>query len=81
MQVLEANLPLLDEDDDYWVSQRITRGVRGNEKDLKPTVIVECYPLPFVQRAGYYRDGLQVVIPSIRRTPPESISPRAKLHN
>ena len=27
MQVLEANLPLLGEDDDYWVTQRVTRGV------------------------------------------------------
>ena len=25
MQVLEANLPLSDEDDDYWVTQRVTR--------------------------------------------------------
>ena len=29
MQVLETNLLLLDDDDDYWVSQRVSRGVRG----------------------------------------------------
>ena len=81
MQVLEANLPLLDEDDDYWVSQRVTRGVRGPERGAKPTVVFECYPLPFFERARYYRDGLTVVTPSIRRTPPESMSPRAKVHN
>ena len=81
MQVLEANLPLLDEDDDYWVSQRVTRGVRGTDGGAKPTVVFECYPLPFVERARYYRDGLPVVTPSIRRTPPESMSPRAKVHN
>ena len=81
MRVLEANLPLLEADNDYWVSQRVTRGVRDTEGDLSPTVVIECYPLPFAERATYYRDGLPVVVPSIRRTPPESMSPRAKVHN
>ena len=80
MHVLEANLPLLDEDDDYWVTQRFTRGVRGAAQP-KPTLVIECWPLPFEERARYYRDGLEVVTPSIRRTPPESMSPRAKMHN
>ena len=80
MQVLEANLPLIDDTDDYWVSQRITRGER-TAADPKPTVIIECLPLPFVQRARYYRDGLSVMVPSVRRTPPDSVSPRAKLHH
>ena len=80
MDVLEANLPLIDESDDYWVSQRITRGERSST-DPKPTVIVECLPLPFAQRAKYYVDGLPVMVPSMRRTPPDSVSPRAKLHH
>ena len=80
MQVLEANLPLIDDTDDYWVSQRITRGERTATAP-KPTVIIECLPLPFVQRAKYYRDGLPVMVPSVRRTPPDSVSPRAKLHH
>ena len=81
MQVLEANLPLLEDNDDYWVSQRVTRGVRGPADGLTPTVVIECYPLPFKERSRFYRDGLPVVTPSIRRTPPESMSPRAKMHN
>ena len=80
MKVLQANLPLLDDDDDYWVSQRVSRGVRVDGKD-RPTVIIECAPLPFKARARYYRDGLPVIVPSVRRTPPESQSPRAKMHN
>ena len=80
MEVLEANLPLLDDDDDYWVSQRVSRGVRVDGED-RPTVVIECAPLPFKARARYYRDGLPVVVPSVRRTPPESQSPRAKMHN
>ena len=80
MRVLNANLPLLGADDDYWVSQRVTRGVRVGDAE-KPTVVVECLPLPFKARARYYRDGIPVVVPSVRRTPPESQSPRAKVHN
>ncbi len=80
MEVLQANLPLLDDDDDYWVSQRVTRGVRVDGEN-RPTVVIECAPLPFEARARYYRDGLPVIVPSVRRTPPESQSPRAKMHN
>ena len=80
MRVLEANLPLLDDDDDYWVTQRVTRGVREGTES-KPTIIIECVPLPFSARARYYRDGLPVVTPSVRRTPPQAMSPRAKMHN
>lgn len=77
MQVLEANLPLLEDGGDYWVTQRVTRGAPGGS----PTVIVECVPLPFAQRAAYYRDGMPVIVPSVRRTPPDAMSPRAKMHN
>ena len=44
-------------------------------------MIVECSPLPFKSRANLYRDGIEVVFPSIRRAPPEAFSPRAKSHN
>ncbi|MFL2763700.1 MAG: aminotransferase class IV [Dehalococcoidia bacterium] len=76
MKILELNLPLLDKNDDYWVSQRVSRGDGKNY-----TVIVESLPLPFKQRAKYYKDGLPTIVPSIRRTPPDSMSPRAKVHN
>lgn len=76
MQVLNANLPLMEENGDYWVTQRVTRGMGG-----KPSIIIECVPLPFEARAKYYRDGLPVIVPSVRRTPPEAMSPRAKVHN
>ncbi len=80
-RIVEENLPLLEDDEDYWVSQRITRGVRGEAGTLKPTVLIECTTLPLAARAAYFRDGLPVVVPSIRRTPPEAMSPRAKVHN
>ncbi len=81
MRVLEHNLTLRGANEDYWVSQRVSRGTRTPEGLSGPTVVIECFPLPLRARAHLYRDGLQLVTPSIRRTPPESQSPRAKVHN
>jgi branched-chain amino acid aminotransferase len=84
-EVLRRNLHLLDEHDDYWVGQRVTRGIRRFPGDRweqdGPTVIVECMPLPLAERAAHYRDGIRVVTPATRRTPPDALSPRAKTHN
>ena len=84
--VLSRNLPLLAKDDDYWVTQRVTRGLDPADGEAwpefrGPTVIVECLPLPLKQRARLYRDGLDVITPATRRTAPDAISPRAKTHN
>lgn len=83
--VIERNRHLLGPHDDYWVSQRISRGVSAidGEESVQqgPTVLVECTPLPLRERASLYRDGIRVVVPSVRRTPPEALSPRAKTNN
>jgi branched-chain amino acid aminotransferase len=83
--VLERNLHLLGPDDDYWLAQRISRGVHRVDGDnwdhYGPTVIVECMPLPLKARARLYRDGIDVIVPSIRRVPPDALTPRAKTHN
>jgi branched-chain amino acid aminotransferase len=82
--VLERNRHLLGPGEDYWLAQRISRGVSrvpgDNWDHYGPNVIVECIPLPFQERAKYFRDGIDVVTPSLRRTPPDSLSPRAKMH-
>ncbi len=85
-EVLEANLDLLGPDDDYWIGQRVSRGVDLVGGDMwehagGPTVIIECTPLPLRPRARLYKDGMDVIVSSVRRTPPESLSPRAKTHN
>jgi len=84
-EVLERNMHLLGPDDDYWLGQRVSRGVDGAPGEAPersgPTVIIECTPLPLASRARLYRDGIDVVVPPTRRTPPESLSPRAKTHN
>ena len=81
-EVVDRNRHLLGEGDDYWVGQRLSRGVLKVEGDnwdhYGPTVIVECSPMPIKERAHMYRDGIQVVTPSVRRTPPECLTPRAK---
>ena len=84
-EVLERNMHLLGSDDDYWLGQRVSRGVDAAPGETKEregaTVIIECSPLPLKGRARLYRDGIDVVVPPTRRTPPESLSPRAKTHN
>ena len=84
-EVLRRNLPLLEPDEDYWVTQRVSRGIDAAHRNVWPqegaTVIVECVPLPLRERAPLYRDGIRVMTPSVRRTPPQALSPRVKTHN
>jgi branched-chain amino acid aminotransferase len=83
-QILARNRHLLGPCEDYWIAQRVSRGVlpvAGDHWDhYGPNVIVECQPLPLRERAPLFRDGIEVVTPSLRRTPPQSLSPRAKMH-
>ena len=82
--VLGRNRHLLGPGEDYWLAQRISRGVSrvpgDNWEHYGPNVIVECIPLPPKERAKHFRDGIDVITPSLRRTPPDSLSPRAKMH-
>ena len=84
-EVLGRNSHFLDETTDYWVAQRVSRGINavGDEgwNQDGATVIVECIPLPLQARASYYRDGLDIVISPVRRTPPDALTPRAKTAN
>ena len=82
--VLARNRHLLGPDEDYWIGQRVSRGVAkapgDNWEYYGPNVIVECLPLPLRERAKHFRDGIEVITPALRRTPPDSLSPRAKMH-
>jgi branched-chain amino acid aminotransferase len=84
-EVLARNAHFLTPDTDFWLGQRVSRGVDavGDEgwEETGPTVIVECIPLPLKARARLFRDGIDIVVPPIRRTAPEALSPRAKTHN
>lgn len=84
-EVVARNLPLLPEGSDYWVGQRVSRGVDvvGGDfyQNSGPNLIVECTPLPLKARAHLYRDGIDVIFPSVQRIPPECLSPNVKSHN
>jgi branched-chain amino acid aminotransferase len=84
-QVVERNEPLRQAAGDWWVAQRVSRGVDavGDEGWVHtgPQLIVDCTPLPLAARARLFRDGIDVVVPSVRRIPPSMLSPRAKTHN
>ncbi len=82
--VLARNRHLLAPGEDYWLAQRVSRGIHpvpgDNWQHYGPNVIVECVPLPLRERARHFRDGIEVITPSVRRTPPDALSPRAKMH-
>jgi branched-chain amino acid aminotransferase len=83
-EILARNRHLLGPGEDYWLAQRISRGVSrvpgDNWDHYGPNVIIDCVPLPLRERAKHFRDGIDVVTPSVRRTPPDALSPRAKMH-
>lgn len=84
-EVLERNAHLRPANGDWWVNQRVTRGLDavGDEgwEHTGPSVIVDCLPLPLRARAPFFRNGIDLQVSSIRRTPPSSLSPRAKMGN
>lgn len=84
-ELVERNLPLLGAGEDYWVTQRISRGVLAPDGEPPAregaTVVIECVPLPLRARARCFREGIAVATPAARRTPPEALSPRAKTTN
>jgi len=82
VEVVARNAPLLGLNEDYWVTQRVTRGVPPSEgEEAVPTVVIVCRLLPLIERARFFRDGIQLMTPSIRRTPPWVLSPQVKTHN
>ena len=83
LEVVAQNYPLLPPNQDMWVMQRISRGVESTQpgEANHATVLIESHAIPFASRAPLYRDGAKVRTPSVPRTPPRFMSPRAKTHN
>lgn len=84
-EIVERNAHLRPPGGDWWVGQRVSRGVNdvGDEgwEHTGPNVVIEMIPLPLQKRAHLYRDGAAVIVPPMRRTAPDMLSPRAKTHN
>jgi branched-chain amino acid aminotransferase len=71
-------------DGDYLLTMQASRGMVGGiyaPGEAVPTVTAYCMPLAFPTHARYYRNGAPVIVTATRRTPPESVSPRAKVSN
>lgn len=84
LKVLAENRPLLGENEDYWLFQRVTRGSHfpdGPGGHHGPTVVVTAVPLPLKERAALFKNGIDIAVPASRRTPPDVLSPNAKTHN
>jgi branched-chain amino acid aminotransferase len=84
-EVVQRNEPARRAGDgDYLLTMQASRGrVAGIYDPVAPapTVTVYCLPLNFPAHARYYRDGAPMIVTATRRTPPESVSPRAKVSN
>lgn len=81
--VLQANLPLLQPNDDLTMNLYVSRGSMAIDNGRTPagTVAIFCRPLAFTSFARFYVTGAPAVIPATRRTPPQSVSPKAKISN
>jgi branched-chain amino acid aminotransferase len=84
-EVVRRNEPVRRAGDaDYLLTMQVSRGlVSGiySPQGTVPTVTVYCLPLALATHARYYRDGAHVIVTATRRTPPEAVSPRAKVSN
>ena len=58
-EVVKRNLPLIAEDEDYWVSQRITRGITDpNERSAWPDYVGPTVIVDYAATAGGARETL-----------------------
>ena len=82
-ELVERNLGLIGEDDDYSLWHVITRGPRvpGTTVTTGPTVAVFLQPVDFVHYAPEYLEGAVLVTPATRRIPPQCLDPKAKITN
>ena len=81
LDLVEANRHLLGPNDDFGVSQVVSRGLMNTGLHEGPNVVIYCQPVRFEQFARHCIDGVRVVTPATRRTPPQSLSPKAKIGN
>ncbi len=82
-EVLQANRPLLEPNGDLSMNLYVSRGAMDITHGRTPagTVAVFCNPIAFASFARFYVTGAPAVIPATRRTPPQSVSPKAKISN
>jgi branched-chain amino acid aminotransferase len=53
-------------------------GLEGGAGDGPPNLGMHTFPLPFARYRRFFREGIQLVVPSIRHVPASSVDPRIK---
>ena len=84
LEVVERNLSILNDDDEYTLWQVISRGVPGaapRANGSGATVSIYCVPVDFKRFARNYLEGVELVTPSTRRIPPQCLEAKAKITN
>ncbi|MBI3943436.1 MAG: aminotransferase class IV [Chloroflexi bacterium] len=85
LEVLAANKPLLEADEDVWITQTATGGrlksAIGRWEFGTPTLIINLSRLPFASFAHLYQTGVHAVTPSTRHIPPQCLDPKIKHRN
>jgi len=81
--LLEANLPMLDEEGIYRVGHWVTRGMESPDwtaRDAGPaTVFIFWFPVKVQTFAKFYTEGVKLNVVPTRRPPPECVETRAKM--
>lgn len=85
LDTIEANLPLFDDDLDFWIRHDISRGMSGlfhhlQPEPSRPTVIISILPVigHLTAVADLYETGLQLVVPSQSAIPSRFLDAKAK---
>ena len=81
-EVFDRNKHLLGPEDDAAIWQVVSRGaLRFGAGDKRSTVVIFAVPVAFESFARNYLDGLKLMTPSTRRTPPQCLEAKAKICN
>ena len=80
-ETVERNLATRTPENDFALWQVISRGDRMAGDKAPATVVMYCLDVGFSGFAYAYIDGLKLVTPGVRRTPPQCADPKAKLTN
>lgn len=85
LETFDRNKHLLSPNDDYYIWHTISRGLNPPTRSIldckMPTILICNWPVYFKGIAKFYNAGAHVVTPSVRRTPPMALDPRAKVAN
>ena len=84
-ELVERNLPMLRDGEDYWVTIRVTAGQQALDGETPlhqgSTIIIDCIPIPLRARASFFARGIEAVVAERQRIAPEALSPNAKTSN